>query len=257
MLAPFDIGLDISHFRAFARELLTDPWQGSAPVGDGWTVISEFGIFGALAGQMIRSGKPFLRISRNQSIVAIFLLPLVMEAAQSLFESHGPGLRSCLMETAGLAAGFLAGMRFRCFVRPGIGLLLLSAALVASGLSPYYFAGPQARHGFQWIPLVEYYSKTSASSLADAMFTFAHFALLGGLIFLSLRFPRYAVVFLAAILAFVIELSQTFIATRYAGTTDILLAALGAWTGDTICRNLKNAVSETPGPLLFEIRKIV
>lgn len=126
---------------------------------------------------------------------------------------------------------------------------MLVLALILSGLSPYGFSSWSARSDFQWIPLVEYYDRTTASALADAICGLLNYALLGGLLALSFPKQKAQVVIYAVALAAAIELGQTMVPTRSPGVTDILIAALGSYVGLIICHNIEAAKSQ-PDDLL-------
>jgi hypothetical protein len=98
----------------------------------------------------------------------------------------------------------------------------MSLALIAQGLSPYHFGGQSK---FEWIPLVEYYTRTTGAALYDAMSELLSYGLLAALL------PRRTTILWAALLAGGIEAAQIFVPTRSAGITDVFIAAIGAWAG--------------------------
>ncbi len=243
MLAPFDFTLDVSHLRSSLKTFLADPWAGGAPVEDAWVEMAEFALLGALAGAIARKGEFPFQMQRSRAAAAVLLLPPVLEFSQLFVESHMPGLRDLTMELLGAGAGLVAGMRLPNFVRPLFGFALMVLSLTAASLSPYRFTNRPWRASFEWIPLREYYIRTTASALYDAMTGMLTFALLGGLLKLASGFPRWLVVAIAASMAALLELAQIYLPGRYAGTTDILIAALGAWVGDTVCTSIELRVT--------------
>jgi len=236
MLGPFDLSLDIAHIRADMRMLYNNPWESGLPLGDAWIQIAEFAILGALAGRMARTGGPGTRkLGFWGSAAAVLAMPPALEIAQLLVESHAPSFRDLAMATGSLAAGFAVGAYAPRLARPACGFILVSLAIVASGLSPYRFASGRGVSSFEWIPLVEYYRHTTAPALYDAILGFLSFGLAGGLLKLSCtRCSRALVVGYALVLAGAIEYVQLYLPSRHPGVTDMLIACLGAWTGAMI-----------------------
>jgi glycopeptide antibiotics resistance protein len=212
MLLPFDFTMDVSGMWHSVKALRLNPWKLETPISEEWIQMAEFAILGALAGS----------IKKGRIAALAMAMPFVFEAMQILVESHGLSLRDPAMNFAGVAAGITAARFVPALVQPVTGFTLMSLALIAQGLSPYHFGG-QSR--FEWIPLVEYYSRTTGAALYDAMSGLLSYGLLVAL------WPRRIVVAWAILLAVGIEAAQIFVPTRFAGTTDILIAAIGACAG--------------------------
>ncbi len=242
-LAPLDVTLDVSQVRRGFLSFLADPWELGAPIGDELVVASMFAIFGALAGRLLIGARRARRNSEYFAVLLALVSPLLLEVGQGFIASHSPSLRDLALNLAGAGSGFAAALWMRRLATPVVGLLALSASLVVAGASPFVFA-PQAR--FQWRPLVEYYVSTTASALYDAIFGIVAFALFTVLIRSACSVPRPAAVAAAAALAGAIEALQMFVPQRYAGTTDIVTAALGAWAGNTIHDALMRMGREKP-----------
>ncbi len=215
MLLPFDLSLDVGHFRAGLKALLVNPWESGVPIETEWIQMAEFCILGALA----------VRITRRGLIPVTLALPFFLEAAKLLVDSHAPSLRDLTMNLAGAAAGVAAGKYAPSLVRPATGFILMNLAIIAQGLSPYRFVDWAARSRFEWIPLVEYYNRTTGAALYDALSGLMTYAVLA-----ALR-PGRSVILWAVLLAAGIEAAQVIIPNRFAGTTDILIAGIGAWLG--------------------------
>ncbi len=220
MLLPFDLTLDVGHFRSGLKTLLVNPWESGTPIENEWITAAEFALLGALAAS----------IRRRRVVFFTLTLPFYMEASQLLVDSHAPSLRDLAMNFAGAAGGAAAGFWAPALVRPAAGFILMNLAVAAQGLSPYRFAAENARERFEWIPLIEYYNRTTGAALYDALTGLLAYALLAAL------WPRRAVIIWALLLAGGIEAAQIFIVNRFAGTTDILIAGIGAWVGCLISK---------------------
>ncbi|MBN1567559.1 MAG: VanZ family protein [Acidobacteria bacterium] len=214
MLLPLDFGLDVSHIKSSIKALLANPWESGIPIDGGWILMAEFMLIGGMTGTMKRKQKKL--------ILFAFLLPVMLEPAQLLVESHAPSVRDLAMNIAGVAGGFVSVRYIPCAARPITGFVLMNIALIAEGLGPYHFGRPSR---FEWIPLVEYYNQTTGIALNDALSGILSYALLAAL------WPRWAVILWAALLASAIEATQIFIPARFAGITDVVIAAIGAWAG--------------------------
>ena len=111
----------------------------------------------------------------------------------------------------------------------------MNLAIVAQGLSPYRFVDWASRSRFEWIPLVEYYNRTTGAALYDALSGLLMYALMAAFQ------PKRAAILWAVILAGGIETAQMFVANRFAGTTDILIAGIGGWLGYVISSSIADS----------------
>ena len=217
MLLPFDFGLDVSHVGSTLKQVWRNPWELGKPIGDEWILMAEFTIAGALAGS----------IGQARLIGLALALPFLLEALQFLVESHAPSARDLVMNFTGAAVGIGAARIYPGLIRPTTGFILINIALLAQALSPYHFA---ERSSFEWVPLVEYYSRTTGAALYDAMSGLLSYGLLAGFR------PKKTTILWAVLLASGMETAQMFLATRFAGITDVIIAAIGAWAGYSISR---------------------
>jgi VanZ family protein len=221
LLLPLDLGLNVSHIKSSLKNLWLNPWESGFPIQDGWIQLVEFAILGALASSI-----------RKPKIVLLTLaLPLLFELMQLLVESHAPSLRDFALNFTGAALGIAAARIYPSIIRPATGFALMALALLAQGLSPFRFTVPSH---FEWIPLVEYYNQTTGAALYDAMTGLLSYGLLAFL------WPRKSTILFVVVLDGSIETAQIFIPTRSAGTTDILIAGLGAWAAYSIFKTSDN-----------------
>jgi glycopeptide antibiotics resistance protein len=229
LLLPFDLGLNVSHVKSSLKNLWLNPWESGIPIQDGWVQMVEFAILGALATSM-----------RKPKIVLLTLaLPLFFEPMQLLVESHAPSLRDFALNFTGAALGAATARIYPSIIRPATGFVLMTLALLAQGLSPFHFTDPSH---FEWIPLVEYYNQTTGAALYDAMTGLLSYGLLAFL------WPRKLTILFVIVLAGSIEAAQIFIPTRSAGTTDILIAGLGAWAAYSLFRAMESLPSANAFP---------
>jgi glycopeptide antibiotics resistance protein len=212
MLLPLDLGLSVSGIKSSLKGLLLDPWESGRAIQDEWILMAEFAILGALAGSLRKTKLTLLTLA----------LPFLLEPMQLLLESHAPSLRDIAFNLTGAVLGLAAARLCPSVIKPWAGFMFMSMALIAQGLSPFRFGGFSK---FEWIPLIEYYNQTTGAALYDALMGLLSYGLL---VFL---WPRKTTILWAIALAGAIEAIQTIIPTRSAGTTDILIAAIGSWAG--------------------------
>ncbi len=221
MMMPFDFGMDIGQLKSSLKQLWRNPWELGKPIEDEWIQMVEFAMLGALASSM----------NRKRLMVSALLLPFILEPMQMLVASHSPSLRDLTMNFAGVLGGVLSARLIPCIVRPMTGFLLLSLAIIAQGLSPYRFVEWESHLHFEWTPLVEYYFQTTSAALYDAMSGLLTYALLAAL------WPRRITILWAILLAGSMEVAQLMLPARFSGTTDIVIAAIGACAGYAITKS--------------------
>jgi VanZ family protein len=242
-LGPFDLTLSVSHVRAGLKALLTDPWEAQRAIGHEWVQMVDFALFASCAAQVMHRRRTPSGPPPRLAVVALLGLPFALEVAQLFVLSHAPSLRDMAMGCLGVSAGLLGRRYWPGLVRPATGLMLLTAALIAAGLSPYRFVPWALRADFLWIPLGEYYSHTTMQAVYDAGIGIVHFGVFAALASASLDRSRWTSTLLAAALAAGIEGAQMIVPERTAGITDVLIAALGGWVGSTIWAALKRQPS--------------
>jgi VanZ family protein len=240
MFTPFDFSLDVSQIISDFRLLRWNPWELGKPVSNGWLQMAGFMLVAALAARIATTGRLMHMTRARAAFAVLVLLPAGLEFCQLVVASHAPSLRDLAMGMTGTAAGWMAGSYLPALARPFPGFILVSLAIVLTGLSPYRFVDWQAASSFQWIPFLEYYGKTNATALSDAMTGFVEFGLVAGLMRLSCpECPRWLATGCATALAAGIEIAQLFIPSRWANITDILIAGLGAWAGSIVCAEIE------------------
>jgi VanZ family protein len=234
MLAPFDFTFNVSEIKAYLKDLLIDPWETSRAIQHEWIQMVEFALFGVFSGVLARSKNFPLGLSPMRGIIASLSLPIILELGQLFVSSHAPSLRDMLMGFWGVGVGLVCSLYKPTIIRPITGVLFMTAGMIAAGLSPYQFVSWDLRSDFYWIPLFEYYTRTTMEALYDAGIGIVNFALLAALIQAAFHWSRLAIIVAVVCLAGGIELAQLLVPERVAGTTDMIIAALGGWTGVTV-----------------------
>lgn len=244
-LGPFDLTVSVSHVKASLKQLLLDPWESHRPISHEWIQMVDCALFGALAGRVVwRQPVPFAQ-PVWQVVAVLLALPIVLELAQLFVLSHAPSLRDMAMGFVGVSAGMMVCWCWPRSMHPGVGLFLVTSAMLLAGLSPYRFVSWALRADFLWIPMYEYYTRTTTEALYDAGIGIVHFAVFAGLFRASLACSRWTSTLAAVALSGAIEGAQMFVPERSAGVTDMLIAALGGWVGGTIWGALGSPASHT------------
>lgn len=244
MLGPYDLSPDsISRSESGLLTGQTYLWESEKIVGSEWLRMAGFALIGALAVRLATPGRR--KYTARQPLTAaslVFLFPAILQFARLLFQSHPFLLDDLALDTLGALAGALGSLFIPPTLQSFIGFLLFKVALIAAGLSPYSFSSWQRGMSFQWIPFCEFCKNRTPASLYEVILTFFSFAILGGLLQLSFsRCRRWHVVAYALAFSGAIEFAQTFLPSRTAGITNILVAGLGAWTGACVCAAVESA----------------
>jgi hypothetical protein len=244
MVGPLDVNLDyFSRFRPGLSSLAAGGWRTVSATGQDWIHLAGFALIGALAGRLVVPGRrrrSFMRLIYSAALVVLF--PLALAFGHLLAQARPPLLHALVLDLAGSLAGFLVGLLWPAAVRATVGLPVMIVALVAAGLSPFAFAGWTGGPVFQWIPFYEYCTRRSPIALYELILTLTSFAILGGLLHLSLvARRRFLIVSFAVLLAVGIEFAQTFLPARTAGITHVLMAGFGAWTGALFCASVQSS----------------
>jgi glycopeptide antibiotics resistance protein len=248
LLGPFDLTVDVGHVKADLKQLLMDPWEARKGISHEWVQTVEFALFGALAGRLVRRRLGPWGLPSCLGIAAVLALPFILELGQLFVKSHAPSLRDMAMGFVGVSLGFIASLGWPALMHPVIGLVLLTAAIIAAGLSPYRFVPWELRADFQWVPLVEYYTRTTMGAVYDAGIGIVNFGLWAAFFKASLPSKRWVAVVASLLLAGGIELAQLLVPERVAGTTDMMMAVLGGWAGSTIYGALASHAASAKWP---------
>ncbi|MBN1568187.1 MAG: VanZ family protein [Acidobacteria bacterium] len=242
MVGPYDVSQDF-----FADFGIGHPAPAVYPQESGtldrgeWLQMAGFALIGALAVRLAVPGRRKSTLGQPLSAAALVIVfPAVLQFARLLVESRAPVLDDMALDIFAALAGAFASLFISPAMQAFSGFILFKAALVVSGLSPFY--GWRLAGGFQWIPFYEFCTSRAPAALYETVLCFSSFAILGGLLQLSFpQFRRRYVALYALAFAGVIEFCQTFLPAHSAGITDIIMAALGAWTGAHICAAVETA----------------
>jgi glycopeptide antibiotics resistance protein len=244
MVGPYDISQDFFTDIGTGTPAPGSHLQGSGTFSSGgWLQLAGFALIGALAARIAVPGRRKRTLGQPLAAIALVILfPVVLQFTRLLVESHAPVLDDLAFDIFGALAGAFISLLISPAFQAFSGFLLFKAALIVSGLSPFSFTTGRQSQVFQWIPFYEFCSSRTPAALYETILGFFSFAVLGGLLQLSFaRFrPRYVALY-ALVFAAAIEVAQTFLPSRSAGITDIILAGLGAWTGAHICAAVETA----------------
>jgi glycopeptide antibiotics resistance protein len=234
--APFDFSLDFGQFKHKVRQLLTDPWAWSLP-GDDLIFMGRQMLLAVFLGRLLRQrdkGHPLGRAFLAGTLASAF--GVALELSQVFVSSRGPNFQ----DMGGIVLGSFLGallvpiQGWRRYPLPSAAFtyLVVVASVALAEMHPFRF-GPW-HNGFNFIPFMSEYSKTSFHALALFIESALAWVPLG--FCWAYLLPRQkAIPFLgvgtALATAFPFELAQGFVEGRFPDVTDILGAGMGVTAG--------------------------
>lgn len=230
---PFDFALDYSTFVYKAKVILKHPFDLSWP-NDELATFIRYLLATLFACRLAReAGLP-----RPALLATLAMLAAAggLEATQLIIRSRAPSFQDALTSALGVAAGAvsfgLPSFRVHPLRWGAVGILAIGASAVLAGLYPFEFTS--VRGGFNWIPFMSEYAKTTFTALGnfiESSLTFLPLGFLLGYFFHGTRRAAAAALALSMGTAFAVELAQAWVVGRHADITDVIGAAAGSLAG--------------------------
>lgn len=238
-LQPFDFTLDVGSVWPKIRTLLAHPLDFSLILRDEGVVFLRFALFSYLCAIFFQENRSSYAIMKGLGISCV--LGIFLEGSQLIVGSRMPGIQDGMVVVLGsLFGGLLAGISARkMFSRNGWVALIILATLISAGiqtLSPFQLA--ELRRGFNWLPFLPYYQKTTFVALSNFIeSSLMYFPLGFGLQYLLSQktFRFFFIVLIALGIAVPLEYLQGWILGRYPDITDIIGALTGTFAGLWCC----------------------
>jgi VanZ family protein len=223
--------MDVGHLGGVAKQLLRDPWQ-VAGFRDEAAAFLQYGLFGAaLSYWLAREGATRVAIVA----VAIGVVTAVgLEASQLIVDSRMPAGADLVVRVLGVLAGVAVWRATPPRSAAWVGLVIAGSAVAAAMQmwSPYEFA--ETRRPFSWLPFLPYYESNWFPILSHSIELMLLYFPIGFAVGLVSSSPWRAAT--AAIVATVaicipVEYVQSWIVTRYASVTDLVMSVAGGIAG--------------------------
>jgi len=247
MLGPFNISQEYDALSGSDARMHRNDFSGSEIITDKqWLQMACFALIGAMAVRLAVPGRRRHTWRQPLSAAAlVLLLPVILHLLRILVESRPPYLDDLALDIFGALAGAFISLLIPSSLRAFCGLIMFTFALLAAELNPYNFLSWQRTAHFQWIPFYELCRIRTPFAFYETTLGLFIFAIFGGLLQLSFsRLRRWHVVLCALVLSSALEYAQTFLPGQTAGTTDIIMACLGAWIGAYISSSVESARSD-------------
>lgn len=174
-----------------------------------------------------------------------------MEACQ-LFVSRSPSVTDVIVGVAAVVAGWAIA---RAGVAGNVGRFALGAAwvvaLAVAAWFPFAVVAAPRWDAVVWVPFADLFLRNDLDipgQVLSRMLAFAPLGILAG------GRPGIAAGFAAGV-AFVLEGGQLFVPRRVPGTTDVVLAAAGAWAAAVVTRKVRAGVPAVPAVVVVERRR--
>jgi VanZ family protein len=231
---PFNPTLDLGAVYSKVKALRIDVWQYSG-MNDEGVALLQFALFGAAFVAWLEE----LGVSGATNIAMAIGVPLafILEMSQFFIDSRMPGLEDAVVRGAGVMIGVvLCRVALRGKARRGWVVLVGVATAIGAAiqmLNPFEVA--PTRSAFQWLPFLNYYEVTTASTLSHALELMLIYFPLGFLLTTVLPVRRWTgwitTVVIVLAIAVPIEYLQGFVVGRFPDVTDPALSAVGGWLG--------------------------
>ena len=245
-------------------DLTASPFAVYRKVRDGGVCLTPFGELGRggdpagkvkswviLFGAYLPAGLLLARRNLGTVALAAGVIAIGMEASQ-LFVSRSPSVTDAVVGTAAVLAGWgIANLRRSTDTALSLGLTWF-AALAFAAWFPFAVRSP-AWDAVAWVPFADLFLRNDLDIPGEALSRMLAFAPFGILLAARGR-PRFAPG-IAGGLAAVLEAGQLFVAGRTPGTTDVVLAALGAGVAAAVTRRMRHAEPEPPVVVWREDRR--
>ncbi len=233
---PFDFSLDVGLAWAKVKPLIHNPFVFTLPNDDAANFI-RFLLLSLFACRLAKEAG----LSKPAASGLFFgaALGICLEAGQMIIQSRSPELQDALVNVAGALAGGLAfrfpGFRERPRLWISCGALAVLVAAGMRGMYPYRLSGHH--QGFNWVPFLPHYERTSLATLdnfmANAMLYFP-LGFLAAYFFPGRKQAAWTAAALAAASALAVEWAQGWMEGRYSDVTDVLGALLGSVAGTMV-----------------------
>ena len=165
---PFNATIDPGSVYSKVKALRADLWQYTGMTDEGVALL-QFALFGAAFVAWMEE----LGIARATTMAMAIGVPLafILETSQFFIESRMPGLEDAVVRGAGVVIGaLLCQIALRGTGRRGWVVLVVLATAVGAAiqmLNPFELS--PTRNAFQWLPFMNYYEVTTASTLSHAL----------------------------------------------------------------------------------------
>jgi glycopeptide antibiotics resistance protein len=240
-LQPFDFTLDVGLIGPKVKSLLDDPASGTHRMpGDEGVVVFRFILSGYVWSIWLKKLK-LIHFALSGLLISAFL-GLTCEVSQIIVRSRMPGISDALIIVLGSAVGSLFAelplSRVPRKIWIALTVLLTWVTAAIQVLSPFRLRDDFG--GFNWVPFLPYYERTTFVALSNFIESSFIYFPLGFL--LQYFFPRsqrntvvITIALLTIFLSFSLEVGQAWVQGRYADVTDVLGAVSGALAGSWIC----------------------
>jgi glycopeptide antibiotics resistance protein len=237
-LLPFDFTLDFGMFKSKVKSVIYN-FPGFDPVlKDDLVVGFRFFLFSCVCGLWLR----------KKAVPAFFIIAILLSAfigislewTQIIVKSRMPGFQDVVVILAGSILGGVFIKLIPEKLPPAIvALAVISATWLTAGvqvLSPFRFI-PEHR-GFNWIPFLSYYERTSFVALANFIESMLMFFPMGFIlrsVWNGTKKVYWYILVPAVVMACTLEIPQGWVEGRYSDITDVIGATIGAAVGALVC----------------------
>ena len=243
-LQPFDFTLDVGSVGSKIKSLIKNPVKFSDVLSDEGVAFIRLFFLGYVWSLWLKR----LKVQYFYVIGLFFssILGLFFEGCQIIVQSRMPNIQDALVIILASSCGALFSL-FRLTNIPGKiwAIAIILAIWISAGmqmLSPFQFDNKHG--GFNWVPFLAYYERTTFIALANFMESMLIYFPMGFILkYIYYRDDRLISLIVFGAIGMIISLSlefmQIWVAGRYADITDILGAIAGTVAGALVCWHWK------------------
>ncbi|MFC1822444.1 VanZ family protein [Thermodesulfobacteriota bacterium] len=231
---PFDFSLDVSAVWPKIKGLIREPFIVSLVFRDELVIYFHFFLFSYVFTILLRN------IGTTRYIIKAMVISigvgLFLELSQIIIGSRVPGFQDVLTITAGCTCGglFAGKVNFKgsAFFWSLLTFIITFISAGVRMLNPFHTVS--AYRGFNWVPFLGYYERTTFIALSNFIEIMLIYFPMGFII--KFLYPQkesifFLIVLIALGISFPLEYFQGWIEGRYSDITDVIGALVGALAG--------------------------
>jgi len=239
-LQPFDFTLDVGSVWSKVKSLISNPIEFHKILKDEAVAFIRLFLLGYVWSYWLK--RQNMQSPVLKGMIAGSIWGLFFEGCQIIVQSRMPNIQDAII----IIFASYTGAQFAQFNIKTIPnkiwiLIIISATWVSAGiqmLSPFAFMSK--RGGFNLVPFMAYYERTTFIALAnftESMLIYMPMGFILELIYYNTdrMFKWIRIGLIAVLISFTLEFAQMWIVSRYADITDILGAVIGSIAGALVC----------------------
>lgn len=237
-LQPFDFTLDVGHVGPKIKSLLYNPLNFSYVIRDEVVVLFRLFLFGYVCALWFLERN--LQFPLIKAIVLSASIGVLFEGCQIIIGSRMPNAQDVVVVILGSIFGGIFARIAPTNMSPKMWIILvILTTWITAGTQVFSpFRLTTEYKGFNWIPFLSYYERTTFIALSNFIESVLMYFPMGFALQYIYSHKKRSIVFIGIVssaIAFPLEFTQGWIDGRYPDITDVIGAIAGAIVGAWIC----------------------